>query len=1428
MGNTLAIPVDVTAYALSPPCAEAPPDDASPRSRLAPLTQPNYIGLQLQNSLIQHDVLDHIDFHLTAPASKNPRISDLTVNPPTLRKNRLGNYIHWSLPRLYRSAQSSADSYQKKDDKDVGPSGKPTSNPTFRNVPNRWLVIRRLDLGSVRPQAAQDKMPEYQSWVVESNVVRNVGDIESSADLEVDCVPFVTSNGFNPGDADNTKPDPFQLQSEIFLGRKSPHVHYPRKPSLQQEAWTASSSPTVPLTVMNSSNPLFPDYVPHNSNVFSIIDSFSYKNASGDADWQYLDSANASYFVVGWHSDASSPLPQNGALLGDRLRSLFLSLDPAPNSDATETKRISDLLASDSAFDVLCHGAVYNVKYNVASKPKSMADEAAKKFSTGTKMEPVSVGTTALDGILTFLDAHDADSANDAETIFGKGAHDVVEDIVDMASLLYASDDTYDSRVRAQDLLYTNNYAAASGGSEWHFDGKASADKPPLIPDDNQQKVLAVLNESQMKLDAANEKLRDLRWELFSEWWQFLSNRLNDQQSVIVPARQRVEKLKRRVINLEQLVSTLNRAINGDSPSSKALKNQVPCKQAAKAAFYKRKDPTLCIAGLESGWAPDYMDTLPVRDNQQIKVGDHSVQQAKDFMSQAANPLPNAVQSTFEKLLAEFIGNVNSSIDGKTKGHKPWGDVNPFQPVFIEWEAQYYHIERKKWAVSVRKSPVGHPHSQVRYGLSEPLKASDQNDVRMVSGRVIMTPQPVFSLEDAVRQVMDNAGPELRAAGLSDEEVAAIKKDNFAALKQLKFVSAQLSGLTDHLLTKYEGAHTKPSFREQGKDLRGVNVAIAQCAAIDVPIPRPGSNDTPSMVELIGAESALTPYANLLNFAQFPGVPFKGVTHGQMMFTKLNIVDKFGQAVCVVPPRPTPRQRDPQKPPPSFFPCLSDFLSPDTIGESNVLNTMFQEAAVTSGQWPLCRFVQLTPSINQEARINASFLNPNPGPTAPFWHETNDDIHENPVFGWLVLNYQDNGLQFFLQDGTFYRQVRVGGPTGTNASSKWLPFDPPSGSAKVPGNAQLDQLINRMTTWTPPAGSTETPASYLQGFFDMINAAIKNMPYAPSDYSAYANAIVGKPLALVNVGWSLELQAPPYKHQNTLGNAPKGNPDDLLEYPEATNMDSYNFPIKFGDVERPFDGLVGYYLHTTQPGTAPPTSNLPSKRTPNTTSSLTTNWENLYTYFPSSATKTTKPLTPKTFPSLRPYYNDPETTSNLTTSRVDRYLVTTMLIDPYTPIHAYSPILPIKSLRLQPWTMQQAFSKMSAFFRLGPQLLSQDVPAYVDKPLDPDTWNIAASTTTKPNDTAVPPSTIKLPISGKKGMWQWLQPYDIPGKLATEEEKKRSGIKDEVNKTKFVGMDVTEEDTRIRKEAAPYTFVEGYLQLARPLLAKEMAGSVNK
>lgn len=67
-----------------------------------------------------------------------------------------------------------------------------------------------------------------------------------------------------------------------------------------------------------------------------------------------------------------------------------------------------------------------------------------------------------------------------------------------------------------------------------------------------------------------------------------------------------------------------------------------------------------------------------------------------------------------------------------------------------------------------------------------------------------------------------------------------------------------------------------------------------------------------------------------------------------MKSTELNVVDKFSQAVCVVELRHN--RRVPARPSPSPYPALSDLLGPDFIGQSNKLNTVFQQLNVTAGQ----------------------------------------------------------------------------------------------------------------------------------------------------------------------------------------------------------------------------------------------------------------------------------------------------------------------------------------------------------------------------------------------------------------------------------------------------------------------------------------------
>ena len=141
----------------------------------------------------------------------------------------------------------------------------------------------------------------------------------------------------------------------------------------------------------------------------------------------------------------------------------------------------------------------------------------------------------------------------------------------------------------------------------------------------------------------------------------------------------------------------------------------------------------------------------------------------------------------------------------------------------------------------------------------------------------------------------------------------------------------------------------------------------------------------------------------------------------------------------------------------------------------------------------------------------------------------------------------------------FYTSIRFGGPNGTMEAPKWAPFAAPPPNKTNVVSKQLVDLIDQMV------GDPTDPKTkaYLSSMWDMIEKAIVTMPFPPSQYSAYTNAIVGKPLALVNAGISLELAEPVKKAQfsGTLKKQPAKTEEEM--------MSSYNFPVKIGDVCNP-------------------------------------------------------------------------------------------------------------------------------------------------------------------------------------------------------------------------------------------------------------------
>lgn len=74
-------------------------------------------------------------------------------------------------------------------------------------------------------------------------------------------------------------------------------------------------------------------------------------------------------------------------------------------------------------------------------------------------------------------------------------------------------------------------------------------------------------------------------------------------------------------------------------------------------------------------------------------------------------------------------------------------------------------------------------------------------------------------------------------------------------------------------------------------------------------------------------------------------------------------------------------------------------------------------------------------------------------------------------------------------------------------------------------------------------------------------------------------------------------------------------------------------------------------------------------------------------------------IEPDTFPTLTPYFIDPtkvDDTRGLLKEKASKFLVKTLLIDPYTPLHLYTGILPIKTLQLPGWSLEAAMKNMSS------------------------------------------------------------------------------------------------------------------------------------
>ena len=1173
--------------------------------------------------------------------------------------------------------------------------------------------------------------------------------------------------------------------------------------------------------------------------MFSILDTFNYnvvKDNDGNVTSQdQVASATADYYVMGWHSDIEDDVlhKATGKTRRERLISLSLAL---PETLAGSSAWLD---ATDPA-RIICHGAIYNVNWQNKKKPPTPADDWSQSLNS---KQQVAIGTSPIDALLAYVKAHKADTPSDTK---GKEILQLEEDIFNLRAYLRMQDDvSVDAYRKATDSLVHQNYTRSKGGTRYVFPAAETPTKPTADDLTN----LQTLNSAQSLLDASQRALKAQSWELFSLWFKYFSSTAE----TIRTTPKQVTEAQARYDALKKVVDTQTAAVN----LALKPKNISGAIKAVHSEYYQQEDPTVMLGGVKSGWMHDFLDKLKVRLDSQVFSVPSGSTSAIDPTTLTNSSIPTDIWPSMAKLLEEFsalgsnndqstadndfplyhdtglesvdtgsdVGNDNDSNKGDktetgsdgsgsnknldTSGplwRDRWNNRQPWFPLFVEWQAEYVHVPWEDWELT--KSVAGSSGLELTSYIIDPdIDLTKITDTRVVSGRILILPQPSFALKALITQVFSTIPSKDLTAIISNDEQQNLLKN----VLKLPFLSAPLSGLTENLLTLAQGTHIKPSVRPRTGSPQAVTEALNKMFS-------------KTTITNMGNELDPTPYGaqvHVMTDAHSPS-PFKPVTHGQLRFTKINVIDKFGQAIHAILPSASPNGPFVD----GVIPCVSEFykVSPLTPPPAKIqppakgqppTPTPQAHTASTDDTNGLAEFFQLPPNINQPARLNAHFVKRASTSDATLgWQPTTE--WEDPIWGWIVINYVDYGIQLFTAEGIFYREVILPG-SGANGrkggapSASWLPFNRTSQGTNT---SQLDELIKLLTA---------SDGVYLQAFLDMINGALKFSGPAPGQYAEALSCLVGRPLALVNMGWSLELAAPPKQNQSTLNTKES---DYVLVGPADDTQIVYEFPIKLGDSHREYDGLVGYFPvkdWTVTKGKR----ELPINNEIDLTK--------IYTYFGLDQ-KPAKPglsyplleLDGASYPELSAFWLDPEkygSTSSKTPASVassyaqdfnNQLKVFGAVVDPFHAIHGYSSFLPTKELKLPAWTWEQALNHMTAFFHVGPVLTTQDVPEYSPEYVLSDDYSV--------NGTQQVYSKQKIDLPTNVAEWNWLQPY-VNEDTKNPPAKDKSGDSDASSTTSndidFMPIALGRVDSIPRFENGPYTAIEGYLQMNKSIISQE-------
>jgi hypothetical protein len=450
----------------------------------------------------------------------------------------------------------------------------------------------------------------------------------------------------------------------------------------------------------------------------------------------------------------------------------------------------------------------------------------------------------------------------------------------------------------------------------------------------------------------------------------------------------------------------------------------------------------------------------------------------------------------------------------------PWSQ--PWQPIYVDWELAWYPIPFQDANGGANWVFNGTDYDLVA-GLTPPAVGS-------LSGRCVLTPKPSFEFQSRVNQYINDY-----PNGPATQQLQEIQ-NLVETVDAWDFLSQALGGLK----TQLSSWSPTPTVTLPTAPYTNAAKVVGNR----------------SLADLIGDQGQYPPGPQLYSSggqANIPKSTFEGMRGGQFSFSRLTIIDAFGQTLEIV--------------------------TSETAEQTSVIVGDGLQVTQPVVSMNTAGLAQVPPRLLQPARLNFQF---------------SPQVNGNPILGWVLPNHIDGGLTVYGADGTLYGELSPA-VDATNKSFVYWWVAPDSPYSTLAALQATQAGLGGMLSQLQSAG-----AGALVDFLRAVDETLWSVDPLGDRGDAFLSVMLGRPVAVVAATIAFELQAGawcdpawPYTF------AP---PDPLFL--------SYQFPVQLGNLASLRDGLLGYYVdgnyqtfnavHVPQPGTnSPPLSGYLSQIGPN-------------------------------------------------------------------------------------------------------------------------------------------------------------------------------------------------------------------------------------